>query len=82
MLELKKYTLKDLAADIKCPVLVVDSQDDMFFRGQAMGLYKALRCPKEYMLFTKDDTAQAHCQAGATAISNERIFNWLDRTVR
>jgi len=80
--ELKKYTLKDVASDIKCPVLVVNSQEDIFFKGQPEELYRHLKCPKEFMVFTKEDTAQAHCQAGATALSNERIFNWLDKTIR
>ena len=79
MLEIKKFTLKDVAGKIKCKMLVIDSEEDMFFKGQPKKLYNELNCPKDYVVFTKAETAQAHCQAGATAISNEIIFNWLDK---
>ena len=79
MSEMKKFTLKDIAGQIKCNMLVIDSEGDIFFKGQPKKLYDKLNCPKDYVIFTKDQTAQAHCQAGATAISNEIIFNWLDK---
>ena len=79
MLKIKGYTLEDVVNNIKCQMLVINSEDDMFFSGQAQKLYQALDCPKDYILFTRRQTAQAHCQAGATAISNEIIFNWLDK---
>jgi len=63
---------------IKCPTLVVDSDDDQFFPGQARQLFEALRCPKTFMAFTRKDMASMHCQAGALAISNQRILDWLD----
>jgi dienelactone hydrolase len=79
MLKIKGYTLEGVAEKIKCQMLVIDSEADMFFSGQPQELYKALTCPKEYILFTRQQAAQAHCQMGATAISNEIIFNWLDK---
>jgi len=79
MSEMKKFTLKDIAGQINCNMLVIDSEGDMFFKGQPKKVYKELNCPKDYFVFTKEETAQAHCQAGATAISNEIIFNWLDK---
>ena len=72
------YTLKDVAPLIKCPTLVVDSDNDTLLPGQARPLYDALTCPKEYLLFTTEEGAGLHCQMGAMTISNERIFNWLD----
>jgi len=79
VLALKKYTLQDVVKQIKCNMLVIESEADMFFKGQAKKLYDELECPKDFILFTKTETAQAHCQVGATAISNEIIFNWLDK---
>jgi pimeloyl-ACP methyl ester carboxylesterase len=81
MLKMKKYNLKDIAGRITCHMLVVDSESDLFMRGQARKLYDALTCPKDFLLFTKAQAAQAHCQMGAMAISNETIFNWLDRVL-
>ena len=75
---LKPYNMKDSAAKIKCTMLVVDSEGDKDLSGQAKQLWKALQCPKEYMLFTKEEGAEEHCQMGAIMISNERILNWLD----
>ena len=78
MLKLRDYTLKDVANKIKCSMLILDSESDLFYKGQAKKLYIELDCPKHYAMFTKTEAAQAHCQMGAIAISNEVIFNWLD----
>ena len=47
--------------------------------GQAPRLYAALRCPKDFMLFTNEEGAGEHCQMGAILLSNARILDWLDR---
>lgn len=78
VLALADYNLRDVAPLIKCPTLVVDSDDDQFVPGQARQLFAALRCPKTFMPFTRKDMASMHCQAGALAISNQRILDWLD----
>ncbi|MFH1868153.1 MAG: alpha/beta fold hydrolase [Candidatus Omnitrophota bacterium] len=77
--EITKYNLKDAVKKIKCDMLIIDSEDDMSLKGEAKKLYDELNCPKDYLLFTRSQTAQAHCQMGASAISNEVIFNWLDK---
>ena len=78
MVDQKRYTLESVAEKITCPTLVTDSVADAMFAGQPQSLYNALNCPKELIVFTRDEAAQAHCQLGASAISNEKIFNWLD----
>jgi len=75
----RPYTLKHCVDKITCLMLVVNSEGDRDFHVQAKQLYDALRCPKDYMLFTVDEGAEEHCQMGAIMISNERIFNWLDK---
>jgi len=82
MKEVKKYTLEGIAGKIKCRTLVIDSEEDMFLKGQPQALYDALDCPKDFITFTADEAAQAHCQMGASAISNEIIFNWLDSVLK
>ena len=74
----RSYTLKDVAAKITCPILIVDSEGDKDMPGQARKLFEALKSPKDFMLFTKDEGAEEHCQMGAILISNARIFDWLD----
>lgn len=81
MLKAKEYYLGDVYKNIKCPTLVVDGEDENIFPRQAKQLYNALTCPKEYMLFTREEGAAAHCQIGAKLISNERIFNWIKNTI-
>jgi len=76
--KLKPYNMRKFASRIKCRMLVVDSEGDRDLPGQAKELFKALKCPKTYLLFTKEEGAEEHCQMGAMNISNEKILNWID----
>lgn len=78
MRKTRPYTMKDVAGNIRCDMLVVDSEDDKDMPGQARQLYAALQGPKEFMLFTREDGAGEHCQIGAAILSNARILDWLD----
>ncbi len=73
----RPYSLKGVAEKIKCRMLVVDSEGDKDMPGQAKQLYRALRCPRTFMLFTREEGAEEHCQMGAAMISSERIYSWL-----
>lgn len=73
----RPYSIKGIAQQIKCRMLVVDSEGDRDLPGQAKLLYDALRCPKTFMRFTREEGAEEHCQMGAAMISSERIYNWL-----
>lgn len=81
MQKIKSYTLKEVVKQINIPTLVIDSEADSFMKGQAQALYQHLVGPKTFLLFTRQEAAQSHCQMGATAISNELIFDWLDKTL-
>lgn len=75
----KKYTLKDVIKNITCPTLVLDAEKDDSFPGQPKKVFDALTSPnKKYVLFTQDEGAEEHCQCGAAALSNQRIFDWID----
>jgi pimeloyl-ACP methyl ester carboxylesterase len=78
----KKYTVKGIAQKTKCPTLVLEAEKDDSFPGQPRKVYDALTCPKKYILFTSEEGAEEHCQSGAPAISNQRIFDWLDETLQ
>jgi hypothetical protein len=73
----KDYTLKDVAANIRCPTLVLEAQMDDDFPGGSRKVYDALKCPKKHLLFRAED----HCQVAALSLSNQRIFDWLDGEV-
>ncbi|MBU0672847.1 MAG: alpha/beta fold hydrolase [Candidatus Margulisbacteria bacterium] len=77
----RPYKMAGVVDQIKCRVLVVDSEEDKDMAGQARQLYQALRCPKDFMLFTVKEGAEEHCQMGAQMVSSERIFNWLDENL-
>jgi pimeloyl-ACP methyl ester carboxylesterase len=79
MKEMKRYTNKGFAEKITAKTLVVDGEAEEF--GQAKELLDVLRCPKDYMLFTAAEAAQLHVQTGSTAVSNQRIFDWLEENL-
>ena len=71
------YSLADVAKNIKCPTFVAEAEDDRR-RGGSKDLYNALRCPKEYVLFTTSEGAGEHCEAGAREVFFQKMFDWLD----
>ncbi|NGX63329.1 MAG: 2,6-dihydropseudooxynicotine hydrolase [Candidatus Anoxychlamydiales bacterium] len=82
ILKLKKYSLKDVVQNITCSMLVIKSEKDHFNLDQPKKLYDALKTNnKTFLEFTTEQAADAHCQMGAIAFSNEKIFNWLDKTL-
>lgn len=74
----RAYTMKEVAGRITCPMLIVDSEEDKDMPGQARKLYDALSSQKQFLLFTKEEGAEEHCQMGAVLLSNARILDWLD----
>jgi pimeloyl-ACP methyl ester carboxylesterase len=76
----KNYSIKNVAQNIKCPTLVLEAEQDDSFPGQPKRVFEALTCPKKHILFTAEEGAEEHCQCGAAALSNQRIFDWLDAT--
>jgi hypothetical protein len=82
VLNASEFVLAGVAELITCPTLVVDSEAERSFQGQANRLYDTLICPKEFMLFTAEEGAEEHCQVSAQMISQERIFGWLEDVLR
>jgi hypothetical protein len=77
----KKYTLRDIVKNIKCPTFVLEAEQDDSFPGQPKKVFEALTCPKKYILFTEEEGAEEHCQSDASALSKQRIFDRSDDTV-
>lgn len=76
--DLARYTNVRVAEKITCRTLVMDGTGEAFSVGQAKLLHDALRCPKDYLLFTAEDTGLLHVQEGAYAVANQRMYDWLD----
>jgi alpha-beta hydrolase superfamily lysophospholipase len=79
----KTYSIRDIIKNIKIPTLVLDAEKDDSFPGQPKKVYDELvsvPCSsKKYILFTEEEGAEEHCQCGAPAITNQRIFDWFDQ---
>ena len=78
----KSYTLKDIIKNITCPTLVLEAEKDDSFPGQPKKVYDGLESPKKYVIFTQEEGAEEHCQSGASALSNQRIFDWVDEVFK
>ncbi|MBU8894036.1 alpha/beta hydrolase [Corallococcus sp. H22C18031201] len=78
LFKLRDFTNVPVVDRIRCRTLVMDGTAEAFSRGQAKQLFDALTCPKDYLLFTEEDTGLLHCQEGASAVANQRMFDWLD----
>lgn len=77
----RDYNLTEVAARIRCPMLVADPEGEQFFPGQARKLYDALQCPKLIVHFTRDQGADQHCEVAAPGYRDYCIYNWLDETL-
>jgi hypothetical protein len=80
--KMQQYTLEGIARQITCPTLICDAEEDHAFAGQPKILYDALKCPKTYLLFTAEDAAEEYCHTGATLLLNQRVFDWLEETLK
>ena len=74
------YSLADVAKNIQCPTFVAEAENDRR-RGGGKDLYNALQCPKEYVLFTINEGAGEHCEAGGREVFFQKMFGWLDPIV-
>jgi predicted alpha/beta-fold hydrolase len=72
-----QYSLVDVAQQITCPTLVCQAESDPV-AALAPQLYEALTCPKRFVLFTNEEGAGEHCEAGARSLFDQRAFDWLD----
>ena len=77
---LRAYRIGELATKIQAPTLVCRAEDDPL-AVQAQRLFDALVCPKTFLEFSAAEGAGDHCESGARALFNQRVFDWLDATL-
>ena len=77
----RQYDLKDVAAEIRCPMLITNPESEQFFSGQSPRLHDMLRCPKTLIDFTRAQGADLHCEVNAPGYRDFCIYNWLDETL-
>lgn len=81
MIKLQAFNNEPIVDRITCRMLIMDAEAEAWSVGQAKALYDALQGPKDYMLFTAEDTGLVHCQTGAQAVATHRLFDWLDEHI-
>jgi hypothetical protein len=75
--EVSKYTVDDVAAGIRTPLLVTSPDGEQFFAGQPAEL--AVLVPGATLArFTEEEGASYHCQPMARELTEQRMYDWLD----
>jgi hypothetical protein len=54
----RKYNLRDVAAQIRTLLLITNPEDEQFWPGQSRELFELLRCPKEIIDFRPEGRRQ------------------------
>lgn len=75
--ELNRYDNADILEDITCTMLVLDGTAEIT-PGTAIRFFDALQCPKQYLLFDAQTTAQNHTQMGGYAAAAEILFDKIE----
>ncbi|UYN93547.1 MAG: alpha/beta fold hydrolase [Enhydrobacter sp.] len=80
---LRDFHNRDAAARITCPSLICDNEIDVVSTGQGRKLADAMiGCTVEFLHFTAAEGAGGHCEGMGREIFDERVYPWLDRTLR
>lgn len=79
--KIQPYTLKGLTQNISMPVFIGDSQNDMFFPGQAKLLAEHLGDVATYHRFTNIEGAGEHCSTGAGVLQSQVVLDWFHRII-
>src|ERR671921_880189 len=74
------YSLKEMAAQIRCPTLLGWSESDPL-SWNAERIYDSLTCPRKLVRFMNAEGAGDHCEVRARRLFDQRAFDWLDETL-
>lgn len=81
MTSIQPYTLEGLTKNITAPVFIGDSQNDIFFPGQAKLLADHLGDLATYHSFTIAEGAGEHCSTGAGVLQSQVVFDWFQNVI-
>jgi hypothetical protein len=73
----EQYRLGDEAAGISTPLWLSDPDDEQFWPGQSAELAAAV-ADATVVRFTAAEGANFHCQPMGRALTEQRMFDWLD----
>jgi pimeloyl-ACP methyl ester carboxylesterase len=73
------YTLAGIADRITAPALVLDAENDQFFKGEPARAAEAMVNSKTTLVTLREsEGAGEHCHMGAMGRAHQVIFDWLD----
>ncbi len=75
------YHLRDVAEDIRTPIMITDPEGEQFWPGQSQELFDALTGSKVIVRFTKAEGAELHCEPMGRSLLEQRMYDWLDETL-
>ena len=78
---LRAYTLRDVAANIACPLLVTAPEHEQFWPGQSDELVRLAGERATLVRFAASEGADWHCEPKALGLRDQRIFDWIDATL-
>jgi hypothetical protein len=73
-----QYTVEDVAAQITTPLLITDPEHEQFWPGQSERLAALTPGVSTLVRFTEAEGADFHVQPLARALTEQRLFDWLD----
>jgi pimeloyl-ACP methyl ester carboxylesterase len=76
-----RYDASDMLASIRCPVFIAHEENDTLAR-TAPAVYSSLSSRKTLQEFTAAEGAGDHTAMLARALFVQRVFDWLDETVK
>ncbi len=76
------YHLRDVAGQIRCPLLITAPVNEAFWPGQSCELLDLVSSSKTLVPFSESDGADLHCEPQGLGLRDLRIFDWLDETLR
>jgi hypothetical protein len=78
----RQYNLADVVDQITTPLLITDPEGEQFWPGQSQQLVEKLPGKEQLIVFTADEGADRHCEPLARSLLEQRMFGWLDETLR
>jgi hypothetical protein len=76
--EVEKYNLRDVAANIRTPLLITNPEDEQFWPGQSQALFDLVKCEKQMLHFERKEGANMHCEPMARKLVDLRMFDWFE----
>jgi hypothetical protein len=74
----RAYSVADVASAITTPLLITAPEDEQFWPGQSHQLAALAPTVSTVVPFTAAEGANFHCQPLARALTEQRMFDWLD----